>query len=166
MRVYIDFDDVLVNTHATIMKLKDHNQTDKEYINSCNWEHLLNKVDVINDSLKYLKTTKLDVYLLSKISTLNEGIAKIKYLRKNNVDIDIHLVPNILRKDDIVCAKDNILIDDKIYNLDNWTSKGGIGIFFSQDNDDMDIYGRVNTKYYKISDLSILSSVKKIDMLL
>lgn len=54
--------------------------------------------------------------------------------------------------------KDNILIDDKVYNLDEWSSKGGIPIFFNKNNTDIDYYGKVNTKYKKISDLSMLLS--------
>lgn len=50
----------------------------------------------------------------------------------------------------------NILIDDKLYNLDEWENKGGIGIFFNKDNLDVDTKGKTNTKYPKISSLNIL----------
>ena len=56
----------------------------------------------------------------------------------------------------MVSAKGNILIDDKVYNLDEWVDNGGIGIFFNKDNLDYDVRGNENTKYKKINSLDIL----------
>ena len=135
MKIYIDFDGVILDTDTTIDNIiKDKNIDKKEYIRNCNWENLLNSTDVINNS--------------------------IKYLRDKNIDMNIHLVPTKISKSDIVRSKDNILIDDKVYNLDEWNSKGGISIFFNKDNNDIDIYGKINTKYKKISDLSMLLNDK------
>ena len=159
MKIYIDFDGVILDTDTTIDNIiKDNNIDKKEYIRSCDWDSLLNNTDVINNSIEYLRESKLDINLLSKISTLEEGIAKVKYLRDNGVDMNIHLVPTKMSKSDIVNSKGNILIDDKIYNLDEWDSKGGISIFFNKDNNDIDHYGKTNTKYEKTSDLSMLLS--------
>ena len=157
MKIYIDFDGVILDTDTTINNIiKDNNIDKKEYISNCNWDNLLNSTAVINNSIKYLKESKLDINLLSKISTLEEGIAKVKYLRNNNINMNIHLVPTKISKSDIVSPKGNILIDDKVYNLDEWNSKGGTSIFFNKYNDDIDIYGKTNTKYKKINDLSML----------
>ena len=157
MKIYIDFDGVILDTDTTIDNaIKNSNTEKKEYIRTCNWDELLENTKVINNSIKFLKETKLDINLLSKISTLEEGIAKIKYLRNNNVNMNINLVPTKVSKSDVVCPKDNILIDDKVYNLDEWKSKGGIPIFFNKDNNDIDIYGKTNTEYKKITDLSLL----------
>ena len=157
MKIYIDFDGVILDTDTTIDNIiKDSNIDKKEYIRNCNWDNLLNSTAVINNSIKYLKESKLDINLLSKISTLEEGIAKVKYLRNNNINMNIHLVPTKISKSDIVNPKGNILIDDKVYNLDEWNSKGGTSIFFNKYNDDIDIYGKTNTKYKKINDLSML----------
>ena len=157
MKIYIDFDGVILDTDTTINNIiKDNNINKKEYISNCNWDNLLNSTAVINNSIKYLKESKLDINLLSKISTLEEGIAKVKYLRNNNINMNIHLVPTKISKSDIVSPKGNILIDDKVYNLDEWNSKGGTSIFFNKYNDDIDIYGKTNTKYKKINDLSML----------
>ena len=158
MKVYIDFDGVILDTDTTIDNIiKKSNIDKKEYIRTCDWEELLKNTGVINDSIKYLKESKLDINLLSKISTLEEGIAKIRYLRSNSVDMNINLVPTKVSKSDVVSPKGNILIDDKVYNLDEWKIKGGIPIFFNKDNNDNDIYGKVNTEYKKISNLSLLS---------
>lgn len=164
MKIYIDFDGVILDTDTTIDNIIKASSIDKkEYIRSCDWDNLLNNTDVINDSIKYLRESKLDINLLSKISTLEEEIAKVRYLRDNGVDMNIHLVPTKISKSDIVSAEGNILIDDKVYNLDEWSTKGGIPIFFNKDNDNIDIYGKINTEYKKISNLSILlSDIKKI----
>ncbi len=161
MKIYIDFDGVILDTDTTIDNIiKDINVDKKEYIRTCNWDNLLSNTDVISNSIKYLRESKLDINLLSKISTLEEGIAKVKYLRNNNIDMNIHLVPTKISKSDMVNPKGNILIDDKVYNLDEWNSKGGISIFFNKNNNDIDIYGKTNTKYKKINDLSILLNDK------
>ena len=70
--------------------------------------------------------------------------------------MNIHLVPTKISKSDMVNPKGNTLIDDKVYNLDEWNSKGGISVFFNKNNNDIDIYGKANTKYKKINDLSML----------
>ena len=157
MKIYIDFDGVILDTDTTIDNIiKDIKIDKKEYIRTCNWDNLLNNTDVISNSIKYLRESKLDINLLSKISTLEEGIAKVKYLRNNNINMNIHLVPTKISKSDMVNPKGNTLIDDKVYNLDEWNSKGGISIFFNKNNNDIDIYGKTNNKYKKINDLSML----------
>ena len=81
MKIYIDFDGVILDTDTTINNIiKDNNIDKKEYISNCNWDNLLNSTDVINNSINYLKESKLDINLLSKISTLEEGIAKVQYV--------------------------------------------------------------------------------------
>ena len=161
MKIYIDFDGVILDTDTTIDNIiKDIKIDKKEYIRTCNWDNLLNNTDVISNSIKYLRESKLDINLLSKISTLEEGIAKVKYLRNNNINMNIHLVPTKISKSDMVNPKGNTLIDDKVYNLDEWNSKGGISIFFNKNNNDIDIYGKTNNKYKKINDLSILLNNK------
>ena len=161
MKIYIDFDGVILDTDTTIDNIiKDTNVDKKEYIRTCNWDNLLNNTDVISNSIKYLRESKLDINLLSKISSMNEGIAKVRYLRDNEVFTNIHLVPTQVSKSDMVRPEGNILIDDKVYNLDEWSSKGGISVFFNKNNNDIDIYGKANTKYKKINDLSILLNNK------
>ena len=55
MKIYIDFDGVILDTDTTIDNIiKDINVDKKEYIRTCNWENLLNNTDVINNSIKYL----------------------------------------------------------------------------------------------------------------
>ena len=160
MRVYVDFDGVILDTDSIIdrdySKVKDISRT--EFVKNYNWNILVNEATVINNSLYNLSNSKYETYILSKISSVEEGISKVRYLRDNDVFINVHLVPTKISKSDVVNAKGNVLIDDKIYNLDEWVSKGGIGIFFNKDNLDFDVKGKENINYKKISNLNILIS--------
>ncbi len=158
MKVYVDFDGVILDTDFIIdrdySKIDDIKRSD--FIKNYDWNKLVNEASVINNSLDNLKNSKFDTYILSKISSMNEGIAKVNYLRDNGVLTNIHLVPTKISKSDVVSVRGNILIDDKVYNLDEWVDNGGIGIFFNKDNLDYDVRGNENTKYKKINSLVIL----------
>ena len=135
---------------------KQKNIERSEFVKNYDWCLLVNKSDIINNSLSNLKSSKFDIKILSKISSLNEGIAKVNFLRDKDISCDIHLVPTKISKSDMVKHSGNILIDDKLYNLDEWVNKGGKAIFFNKNNEDIDINGKNNTKYPKISSLDIL----------
>ena len=165
MKVYIDFDGVLLDTDSVIDSEFDGNGERREFVRNYDWFKLMRDDLIINDCFNYINRSKYDISLLSKISSMCEGQAKIKYLRSKDINININLVPTLINKCDVVNAEGNILIDDKIVNLDSWSSKGGISIFFNKDGNQVDIHGDVNTKYPMISDLSCLiegfSQIKK-----
>ena len=158
MKIYVDFDGVILDTDAVLDKeySKIQNISRSEFVKKYDWDKLVNVATIINDSLYNLKNTKYDTYILSKISSINEAISKVRYLRDNDIFANIHFVPTQISKSDIVSAKGNILIDDKVYNLEQWEEKGGIPIFFNKDNNDYDVRGKKNTKYKKICNLDIL----------
>lgn len=158
MRIYIDFDGVILDTDAILDEeySKVDNIKRSDFVKNYDWDKLVNNSTIINDSFYNLKNSKYDIYILSKISSLNEGVTKVRYLRDNDVFANIHLVPTKISKSDMVNAKGNILIDDKLYNLDEWEEHGGISIFFNKDNLDYDVRGNKNTKYIKICNLDIL----------
>lgn len=158
MKVYLDFDGVILDTDSVLdVELsKVSHITRSDFVKNYDWDTLMRKDLIINNSLDKIKKSKYNISLLSKISSMNEGIAKVKFLRNNGVLINIHLVPTSISKSDIVNAKGNILIDDKLYNLDKWVEQGGIAIFFNKNHDNKDVYGKVNTKYTCIDNLDIL----------
>lgn len=50
-------------------------------------------------------------------------------------------MPYNLNKSDVVLARNNVLIDDGITNLDNWHRKGGYVIYFdTHEKVDKDVY--------------------------
>ena len=156
MKVYVDFDGVLLDTDSVIDKEFDGNGERREFVKNYDWFKLMRDDLIINNALDYINNSKYEVSLLSKISSMCEGQAKIKYLRNKGVKIDINLVPTLINKCDVVSAYGNVLIDDKIVNLDSWSNSGGISIYFNKDSKDTDIHGDINTKYPMISDLSCL----------
>ena len=156
MKVYVDFDGVLLDTDSVIDKEFDGNGERREFVKNYDWFKLMRDDLIINNALDYINNSKYEVSLLSKISSMCEGQAKIKYLRNKGINIDINLVPTLINKCDVVNAYGNVLIYDKIVNLDSWSNSGGISIYFNKDSKDTDIHGDINTKYPMISDLSCL----------
>ena len=158
MKIYVDFDGVILDTESLLYneeyyKKKLNPNFDKmKYIQEINWKETLNKAEVINNSINILKELKKEITILTKINTLdNEGIAKINFLREHDIKSDIILVPFNLKKTDIVNARNNLLIDDTVHNLDDWNVMGGIPIFFNKDNLNIDNWFNVNTKYKKLN---------------
>ncbi len=156
MKVYVDFDGVLLDTDSVIDSEFDGYGDRREFVKNYDWFRLMRDDLIINDAFKYINESKYSINLLSKISSMCEGQAKIKYLREKGINIDINLVPTLINKCDVVNACGNILIDDKIVNLDSWSSNGGISIFFNKDGKNIDIHGDINTKYPMVSDLRCL----------
>lgn len=164
MKVYIDFDGVILDTDKVVIAdFKASGEPDRrEYVKNYDWSILMDDKLIIKDSLNNIKNSKLDISLLSRISSINEGFNKVNYLRGHNVLMDIHIVPTGIDKASVVKASGNILIDDKLYNLHKWTEAGGISIFFNQHGENTDFYGEENTKYPMISDLTILLDEKEL----
>ena len=130
MKVYVDFDGVLLDTDKVIDSEFNGIGERREFVKNYDWFKLMRDDLIINDAFKYINESKFSVSLLSKISSMCEGQAKIKYLREKGISIDINLVPTLINKCDVVSALGNILIDDKLVNLDSWSNKGVISIFF------------------------------------
>lgn len=156
MKVYIDFDGVLLDTDSVIDSEYDGVGSRHDFIKNYDWFMLLKDDLIINNSLDYIKRSKYDINLLSKISSMCEAQAKIKYLRGKDINIDINLVPTLIDKCDVVSACGNVLIDDKVSNLDAWSKDGGISIYFNKDGNSTDIRGSINTLYPMVTDLSCL----------
>lgn len=156
MKVFLDFDGVLLDTESAIDKEYAGVGNRHDFVKNYDWFKLMRDELIINNAFDYIKRSIYDVSLLSKISSICEGQAKIRYLREKNVCIDINLVPTLIDKCDVVSANGNVLIDDKVSNLDKWSEHGGISIFFNKDLKNIDINGVINSKYPMINDLSCL----------
>ena len=166
--IYIDFDGVILDTEELLFE-KWHEEVctpssteeDKiRYMQQMDWEYILYHSDAICDSIYYLQNMDPSTTtILTKIHSLeNEGGAKVKWIRDNHIKQNIILVPYFLKKSDVVDAKDNILVDDCLKNLDDFTAAQGKGIFFDNDNDDYDSWHQPNTKgYQKVLNLSSFS---------
>ena len=163
--LYIDFDGVILDTEELLFLewRKNPNrhllpESEKiKYIQNSNWNFVLNNSRIINDSIYYLRQMNPNnSFILTKIhSTTNEGYEKVRWIRSQGIKQSVILVPYLLRKSDMVSAEGNILIDDCLKNLDDWTNNNGIGIFFDINDDNYDSWNEPNSqRYEKILSLS------------
>ena len=159
---YVDFDGVIKDTHFALFedylskKEKGEYISDVEHVINKDWITVLKKSLIIEDAIEILNDIK-DVAVLTKIHSLeNEGVAKIRDLRELGLKCDIILVPYQVKKTDVVNAKDNILVDDSLFNCDDWYQAGGMPIFFDTRGTNTDGWGVPNTKYKKTRTLDIL----------
>ena len=140
--LYIDFDGVLVDTITTSYRLLDEKNIDRNnveevrsFYQALNWEEMIEVTPIINDSMVRLKrivdSKRFNVSILTHVLSLDEACEKIKFIRKYYDDITVIPCPRTIRKDQIVHAKDAILIDDYSGNLNAWKKAGGIPIRFS-----------------------------------
>jgi len=161
-RKYVDFDGVIKDTYMPLFEDYLEKQKNGEFIDDTehvikkDWIYVLQKSPVINDAIKFLNELE-DTSICTRIHSLeNEGVAKIKDLRELGVKCDIILVPYTVKKTDVVNANGNVLVDDAVFNLDEWALAGGIPIFFDNYGTNVDGWGVENTKYVKTKSLEIL----------
>lgn len=166
MKKYVDFDGVIFDSLCLLFdeeyeSLKITNEEAKtNYIQSKDWNLILEKSEIINDAVNILKELK-DVAILTKVNSLeNEAEAKIRKIRSLGLENEIILSPYTVNKTDVVNPVGNILVDDTLSVLDDWNEKGGISIFFNKDNLDFDGRGTVNKNYPKITSLEYLKDIK------
>ncbi len=104
---------------------------------------------------------KQNVCVLSKVNSEEEEKAKREYLLENGINA-MCFVPYISSKTQFVEVKGNILIDDDLKNLNDWQNRGGIPIFFNENLDNYDSYGKKNDKYLITNDLLKIYDLIKI----
>ena len=166
MKIYIDFDGVILDTETHlfdeyyILKEKNKDLSSREYLEQFNWKKHIRESAEINNAIKILNQLKLDISVLTKVCSLQEANAKIEYLKNQGVTKPIITVPIDSKKCDIVDARGNLLIDDTVHNLDDWTNAGGKAIYFNKDNIDIDPWNNTNTKYQKVKSLHLLYDYK------
>ena len=88
--IYIDFDDVIVNTSEVMVKKRNNDNNaplkyfnDPDYIINLDWANFLQECSVLNNSIEIIRNMNpKKVAILTKAYTINnEGLAKIKYIR-------------------------------------------------------------------------------------
>lgn len=163
MKKYIDFDGVIFDTESEVFKYYELLKKYKICINKLrcvqrrSWIDVLENSKEINDAIRIINELDNDTAILTRIHSLeNEGVSKIKLLRDLGIEKEIILVPYQVKKSDVVPARGNILVDDSIFNLNEWRSDGGMSVFFNKDDSDYDNWGVLNERYPKIKSLSML----------
>ena len=162
VKKYIDFDGVIKDTYYPLFedyllkKESGEEVNDLEHVINKNWMYVLKKSPVINDAINLINTLS-NAAVCTRIHSLeNDGVAIIKDLRELGLKCDIILVPYLVKKTEVVNACGNILVDDAVFNLDEWQQAGGFPIFFDNRGNNTDGFGVINKKYVRTRSLNIL----------
>lgn len=168
--IYIDFDGVILDTWEVIFKEYQRKYNTKDIIEEnlknimleIGWDYILRESREINNSLKKIIHLQQNqkACILSKINSDEEKCQKRKYLLNNGIDM-MCFVPYNTSKTQFVNAKDNVLIDDDLKNLNDWEEQGGISIYFNEHLNNYDSYGNKNEKFIIINDLSKIYDIIK-----
>lgn len=163
MNLYIDFDGVILDTIPILDKVIDDNNIDildfhakRKIFSELDWENIVRNTPQINDSIesikKLRKSNKFNVAILTHINSIQEAVAKIKYLEEMLPDITKIVVPKEISKSKMLETKGSILVDDYGGNLDEWSQDGGIAIKFTQNGEKAYKYKSI-TKLDELLDL-------------
>jgi uncharacterized protein (DUF1499 family) len=143
--LYVDFDGVICNTIEITYKMAKERGIKKNYENylqfyqDLDWNEVLEKAEPINNSWnaiqKIINSEKFNVAILTHITSISEAEAKVKLIRNYLPNITIIPVPKSISKTKMIDAKNAILVDDYVYNLEEWKEASGIGVRFDLDMD-------------------------------
>lgn len=144
-RLYIDFDGVVMDTIPLLynelaknnVSLEDEMEIRRVFA-SFDFGTIIKDKNILNDSIncihKLIESGLFEISFLTHVNSLNEGVVKIKYLRRHFKDnITIIIVPKEIEKPKMVHSEGAILVDDFAGNLKEWEQTGGIAIRFSKE---------------------------------
>ncbi len=144
-RLYIDFDGVVMDTIPLLYNELEKNNVSmdneekiKNVFSTFDFKKIIKDKNILNDSIecikKLLDSKRFEIAFLSHVNSLDEGVVKIKYLRKHFKDnITIIIVPKEVSKTKMVHSEGAILIDDFSGNLKEWEDAGGLSVRFSKE---------------------------------
>lgn len=154
INLYFDFDGVIIDT-ITISNnyLKDNNIIDEDeihnYFENLDWRDLMSRSSIINNAVeniwKIYESGLFKLGIITHYHSIQEIILKDKFNNDNlPSDIVVHYVHYSNKKNTVVPAKDSVLVDDYIKNIESWELDEGIGIKFS-DTDKECKYLKINS---------------------
>ena len=143
MKLYIDFDGVILNTievsYKRIREQYGENPTHEDsakFYRSINWNKFLNECTPINNGLenlqKLIDSKLFDVTVLTHVLSKHEEEVKKAYLKKNVPDLKFIPVTKPNPKWSAIDCVNAILVDDYSENLKEWQEHGGIAIKFTE----------------------------------
>lgn len=153
---YIDLDGVILDTEKLVFDdlLANKNTLNEsfimQYVINLNWNYILKNANVLNDSINILKELDpKESAILTRVHSDGEAQAKINYFKELGIKQEVIIVPYPYKKNDIVKAKDNILIDDCLKNLRQWVMDGGYPMFFDRNENNIDSWDEYNVKGFQ-----------------
>jgi len=153
---YIDLDGVILDTEDIIFNklLFDCKNLTEDfifpYVVNINWAYILKNSKDINNAINILKNMNpKESAILTRVHSTQEAEAKINYFKELGIKQEVIIAPYTKRKDEVVDAKDNILIDDSLKNLRQWIQSGGYPMFFDKNENGIDSWGEYNVKGFQ-----------------
>ena len=153
---YIDLDGVILDTEDIIFNklLFDCSNLTEEFIFpfvvNVNWAYVLEHAKEINDSINILRSMNpKESAILTRVHSNQEADAKINYFKSICIKQEVIPVFYPYKKNDIVDAKDNILVDDSLRNLRYWAMDGGYPMFFDKNENGIDSWDEYNVKGFQ-----------------
>ena len=145
--LYIDFDGVIMNTNRAITSLIEKSEIDKnnfaethKFCSELQWDILLNDCDEISNAFFHLnelvKSGIFNVAILTHVCSDHEAQEKKNLINEKVQNLNVIPVPKEIDKCNYVNPKDSILVDDYTKNIELWEENGGIGIKFTDKDDD------------------------------
>lgn len=146
IKLYLDCDGVILNTiDKTKEWMKRDNIDPKDemivhdyFVSKIDWNILIQEAGVLKDALnkiKYLLSLGIyDAKILTTVTCMLEPECKINYFNEKLPGVEVITVPWLVRKDEVVDAKNSILVDDSKGNILNWRDAGGVGLHFVKEN--------------------------------
>ena len=161
--LYIDCDGVIFNTISiAFLEMKKQgvnikNQVDIDnYFKYCDWNMLIEKGGIINDSIDKLKIL-IESNSFNSVSVAThrcsyvEGVIKTNKFKSLIPNLKIITIPKKIGKHFAVPVKNNILIDDALSKIEDWVDNGGIGILFTEKVNRLIYPNEMNNKNYFIT---------------
>jgi hypothetical protein len=150
MIVYLDYDGVFGDTMTpAIIEMKEKGLYDTEegrtkYFKELDWGVFLKKAGFMKNAIEAINTLMdmgYKVAFLTHVNSLAEHIEKINFIKnikeiKKPERLDVIAVPRKLDKSFTVNPEGNVLVDDRIENVEAWEVAGGYGIWFSDKESD------------------------------
>ena len=153
---YIDLDGVILDTENILFnKLLINSDKLSEdfifpYVVNINWAFILENSKAINDAINILNTLDpKESAILTRVHSNQEAAAKINYFKELGIKQEVIIAHYTKRKDEVVDATNNILIDDCLKNLRQWEIAGGYPMFFDKNENGIDPWGEYNVKNYQ-----------------
>lgn len=166
-KLYLDCDGVILDTinrgygelrdKGIEPSVKENYNMVQDYFENLDWNDFILRSGEIDNAIWKIKELQrdYDIEILTHVSSDIESLAKKRYFERVLPGVNVVIVPKKYKKTEYANPKGAILVDDYIPNLEEWESKGGIAIKFSDS-------GKPS-KFITISDLMELrmSDIKK-----
>ena len=137
MNYFVDFDGVILDSQDRFqLAMKDNIDFNDwmDYLNSINWYKFIRECEEIDGSISALnqlqELNRLKA-IITSIHSFMEGREKVAFLREKKIYVPVlYVLPRQKKSEVYLPSKDDILIDDKLRNCQDWEKIGGKAILF------------------------------------